>query len=109
MMARNLLPKVSVTQLAKKHAVLHNLQTRQCCSQIATNELYLEPLKSRRLPKILDNDKEYMAFKFRIFNTYMCVYNYKYMNFMFAPCIDNIKHFIVQLIHRNYKILRLLK
>ena len=32
-----------------------------------------------------------------------------YMNFMFAPCINNIKHFIVQLRHTNYKILRLLK
>ena len=28
---------------------------------------------------------------------------------MVAPCIDNIKHFIVQLMHTNYKILRLLK
>ena len=31
------------------------------------------------------------------------------MNFMVAPCINNIKHFIVQLMHTNYKILRLLK
>ena len=31
------------------------------------------------------------------------------MNFMVEPCINNIKHFIVQLIHTNYKILRLLK
>jgi len=31
------------------------------------------------------------------------------MNFMVAPCINNIKHFIVQLMHSNYKILRLLK
>jgi len=30
-------------------------------------------------------------------------------NFMVAPCINNIKHFIVQLMHTNYKILRLLK
>jgi len=32
-----------------------------------------------------------------------------YTNFMVAPCINNIKHFIVQLMHPNYKILRLLK
>ena len=25
------------------------------------------------------------------------------MNFMFALCINNIKHFIVQLMHINYK------
>ena len=31
------------------------------------------------------------------------------INFMVAPCINNIKHFIVQLMHTNYKILRLLK
>jgi len=30
------------------------------------------------------------------------------MNFMVAPCINNIKHFIVQLTHTNDKILRLL-
>ena len=30
-------------------------------------------------------------------------------NFMVAPCINNIKHFIVQIMHTNYKILRLLK
>ena len=37
--------------------------------------------------------------------------NVKYMsmNFMVAQCINNIKHFIVQLMHTNYKILRLLK
>ena len=29
--------------------------------------------------------------------------------FMVAPCINNIRHFIVQLMHTNYKILRLLK
>jgi hypothetical protein len=31
------------------------------------------------------------------------------MNFMVPPCINNIKHFIVQLMHTNYKILRKLK
>ena len=31
------------------------------------------------------------------------------MNFMVAPCINNIKHFIVQLMYTNYKILSLLK
>jgi hypothetical protein len=31
------------------------------------------------------------------------------MNFMVAPCVNNIKQFIVQLMHTNYKILRLLK
>ena len=31
------------------------------------------------------------------------------MNFMVAPYINNVKHFIVQLMHTNYKILRLLK
>jgi len=31
------------------------------------------------------------------------------LNFVFAPCVSNIKHFIVQLMHTNYKILRLLK
>ena len=31
------------------------------------------------------------------------------LNFTVAPCINNIKHFIVQLMHTNYKILRLLK
>ena len=31
------------------------------------------------------------------------------MNFMVARCISNIKHIIVQLMHTNYKILRLLK
>jgi hypothetical protein len=35
--------------------------------KLATNELYLEPVNSRRLPKILDNDKEYTAFKFKKF------------------------------------------
>jgi len=28
---------------------------------------------------------------------------------MVAPCINNIRHFIVQLMHTNYKIFRLLK
>jgi len=31
------------------------------------------------------------------------------LNFIVAPCINNIKHFIVQLMHTYYKILRLLK
>ena len=31
------------------------------------------------------------------------------MNFVVALCINNIRHFIVQLIHTNYKILGLLK
>ena len=31
------------------------------------------------------------------------------INYMVAPCINNIKHFIVKLMHTNYKILRLLK
>jgi len=31
------------------------------------------------------------------------------MNIMVAPYVNNIKHFIVQLMHTNYKILRLLK
>ena len=31
------------------------------------------------------------------------------MNFMVAPCISNIKHFIFQLMQTNCKILRLLK
>jgi len=31
------------------------------------------------------------------------------MNFMVAPCINNIEHFIFQLMHTDYKILRLLK
>ena len=31
------------------------------------------------------------------------------MNFTVAPCINNIKHFIVQQMHTNYKTLRLLK
>ena len=38
--------------------------------------------------------------------------NFKYyvvVNFMVAPCISNNKPFIVQLMHTNYKILRLLK
>ena len=30
-------------------------------------------------------------------------------SFIVAPCINNIKHFIFQLMHTNYKILRLLK
>jgi len=32
-----------------------------------------------------------------------------WVNFMVAMCINNIKHFIVQLMHTNHKILRLLK
>jgi hypothetical protein len=32
-----------------------------------------------------------------------------YTNFMVAPCINNIKHFIFQLMHTSCKILRLLK
>jgi len=32
----------------------------------------------------------------------------QFQNFMVAPCINNTKHFIVQLMHTNYKILRLL-
>jgi len=31
------------------------------------------------------------------------------MYFMVAPCINNIKHFIVQLMHTNCRILRVLK
>jgi len=31
------------------------------------------------------------------------------INFMVAPCTNNIRHFILQLIHTNCKILRLLK
>ena len=29
-------------------------------------------------------------------------------NFVVAPCLSDVKHFIVQLMHINYKILRLL-
>ena len=36
-------------------------------------------------------------------------YKYFLMYFMVAPCINNIKHFIVQLMHTNCKILSLLK
>ena len=32
---------------------------------------------------------------------------HKVSNFIVAQCINNIKHFIVQLTHTNYKILRL--
>jgi len=32
-----------------------------------------------------------------------------FADFVVAPCISNIKQFIVQLMHTNYKILRLLK
>ena len=32
-----------------------------------------------------------------------------FLNYIFAPCISNIKHLIVQLMHTNYKILRLLE
>ena len=28
------------------------------------------------------------------------------MNFMVAPCLSDIRHFIVQLMHTNYKILK---
>ena len=35
--------------------------------------------------------------------------NFYWVNFTVAPCINNIKHFIVQLMHTNYKILRLLE
>ena len=35
--------------------------------------------------------------------------NFKYANFMVAACINNIKHFIVQLMRTNCKILRILK
>jgi len=38
-----------------------------------------------------------------------CKHNFKSHNFMVAPCINNIKQFIVQLMHKNYKILGLLK
>ena len=31
------------------------------------------------------------------------------MNLMVAPRISNVKHFIVQLMHTNFKILKLLK
>ena len=31
------------------------------------------------------------------------------LNFMVAPCINNFEHFIVQLMHTNYRIFRLLK
>ena len=41
----------------------------------------------------------------RHFFALMCIY----LNFTVAPCINNIRHFIVQLMHTNYKILRLLK
>ena len=33
----------------------------------------------------------------------------KDVSYVVAQCINNIKHFIVQLMHTNYKILRLLK
>ena len=44
----------------------------------------------------------------------VCLYyasiKYVHIKFMFAPCINNIRHFFfVQLMHTNYKILRLLK
>ena len=39
----------------------------------------------------------------------LSLYTLYILNFMFAPCINNIKHFIVQLMYKNYKILRLLK
>ena len=56
-----------------------------------------------------------MFFEFReskFINDFRAVGKYEIflsMNFMVAPCINNIKHFIVQLMNTNYKILRLLK
>ena len=41
--------------------------------------------------------------------THVTPTNALFNNFMVAPCINNIKHFTVQLMHTNYKILRLLK
>ena len=38
-----------------------------------------------------------------------CVEKDMELNFTVAPCISNIKQFIVQLMHTNDKILRLLK
>jgi len=39
-----------------------------------------------------------------------CAYmEHKKIHFMAAPCINNIKHFIVQLMYTTYKILILLK
>ena len=35
--------------------------------------------------------------------------NMRILNFAVAPCISNIKQFIVQLMHTDFKILRLLK
>jgi hypothetical protein len=47
---------------------------------------------------------------YRLNYTYNCTHTYPLsMNFIVGPCINNIKHFIVQLMHTNYKILRLLK
>jgi len=48
--------------------------------------------------------------RFRILK-FLDIFSKKYsnMNFRVAPCINNIKHFIFQLMHTNYKILRLLK
>jgi len=45
----------------------------------------------------------------RLFNFYFELITSSSMNFMVAPCISNIKHFIVQLMHTDYKILKLLK
>ena len=44
----------------------------------------------------------------RNYINYQC-FTVRNLNFMVAPCISNIKHFIVQLMHTNYKIRRLLK
>ena len=46
----------------------------------------------------------------RINLLFYAVYKYRRPSkFMVAPCINNIKHFIVKLMQTNYKILRLLK
>ena len=44
----------------------------------------------------------------QIFLYVLTIHNWYFFNFLVALCINNIKHFIVQLMHRNYKI-RLLK
>jgi len=46
---------------------------------------------------------------FRLIPKILLIFWTKKRVFMVSPCISNIKHFIVQLMHTNYKILRLLK
>ena len=75
-----------------------------CCVKVSVKE----PSRISKTVCIKRNFKSFLQKKLKFYaDSFRKLHIY--VNFMVAPCINNIRHFIVQLMHTNYKILRFLK